>query len=217
MNGAADATVAREAEQQGVARAGGAGGEGPAHRRAGTPLGAEPAWRQARAAPFSKGSAKESPNPLGRKPGTEYVRQATRPIPAKVDEHPRRVPSFLSPLRGGSEGQGENGPVPNGASAASGRHQTLRDPRWTLHGLREDGPEKASAPDFGCERGRHGPAGARADRHGRAHEQGRRALVRESLCAARTAVQRDGQPVGPSAQPWPSGQKGRAELRNPES
>jgi len=39
------------------------------------------------AAPFSKGSAKESPKPPGRKPGAQYGRQATRPIPAKVDQH----------------------------------------------------------------------------------------------------------------------------------
>jgi transposase len=39
------------------------------------------------AAPFSKGSAKDSPKPPGRKPGTQYGRQATRPVPAKVDQH----------------------------------------------------------------------------------------------------------------------------------
>lgn len=39
------------------------------------------------AAPFSKGSAKNSPKRPGRKPGACYGRQATRPIPAKVDQH----------------------------------------------------------------------------------------------------------------------------------
>jgi Transposase IS116/IS110/IS902 family len=39
------------------------------------------------AAPFSKGWAKDSPKPPGRKPGTQYGRQATRPVPAKVDQH----------------------------------------------------------------------------------------------------------------------------------
>src|SRR5450756_2194849 len=76
MNGAADATVARDTEHRSVARAAGA-------PRA--PFGAEPAGRQA--APFSKGWAKDSPKPPGRKPGTQYGRQATRPVPAKVDQH----------------------------------------------------------------------------------------------------------------------------------
>jgi transposase len=39
------------------------------------------------AAPFSKGSAKERPKPPGRKPGTQYGRQAMRSIPTKVDQH----------------------------------------------------------------------------------------------------------------------------------
>lgn len=39
------------------------------------------------AAPFSKGRAKESPRRPGRKPGAGYGRQATRPVPTKVDQH----------------------------------------------------------------------------------------------------------------------------------
>jgi transposase len=39
------------------------------------------------AAPFSKGSAKDSPKRPGRKPGMRYGRQATRPVPAKIDQH----------------------------------------------------------------------------------------------------------------------------------
>lgn len=39
------------------------------------------------AAPFSKGSVNASPKRPGRKPGADYGRQATRPIPAKVDQH----------------------------------------------------------------------------------------------------------------------------------
>lgn len=39
------------------------------------------------AAPFSKGSAKESPKRPGRKRGARYGRQATRPIPGRIDQH----------------------------------------------------------------------------------------------------------------------------------
>jgi transposase len=39
------------------------------------------------AAPFSKGWVKDRPKPRGRKSRTQYGRQATRPVPAKVDQH----------------------------------------------------------------------------------------------------------------------------------
>src|ERR1035437_2909924 len=103
MNGAADATVARDTELRGDARADGAPravafGEGPAHRGARTPVGAEPAGRQATGGALLEGIGQGQPVAARKK-----ARDAVRPTGDTAGSrqgrlaHRRGVPPFLSP------------------------------------------------------------------------------------------------------------------------
>lgn len=55
-------------------------------------------------APFSKGTPRRNPKKPGRKAGKAYGRQATRPVPSKVDQHvlvqcPLFCPNCNGPVR----------------------------------------------------------------------------------------------------------------------